>query len=29
VNCRADEVDVMCGDGAHWEMVRRVFLKGE
>ena len=29
VNCRADEVDVMCGDGAHWETVRRVFMKGE
>jgi len=29
VNCRADEVDVMCGDGANWETVRRVFLKGE
>jgi len=29
LSCRADEVDVMCGDGARWEMVRRVFLKGE
>jgi 2'-5' RNA ligase len=29
VNCRAEEVDVMCGDGANWETVRRVFLKGE
>ncbi len=29
LNCRADEVDVMCGDGANWEIVRRVFLKGD
>jgi 2'-5' RNA ligase len=29
INCRAGEVDVMCGDGSSWEMVRRVFLKGE
>jgi 2'-5' RNA ligase len=29
VRCRAEEVDVMCGDGAQWEMIRRVLLKGE
>jgi 2'-5' RNA ligase len=28
LNCRAGEVDVMCGDGANWELVRRVLLKG-
>ena len=25
--CRAEEVDVMCGDGFHWSVVHRVALK--
>jgi 2'-5' RNA ligase len=26
VKCRAAEVDVMCGDGAHWDVVHRAAL---
>jgi len=28
VGCWAREVDVMCGDGSHWEVVHRVTLRG-
>jgi 2'-5' RNA ligase len=26
LECRAREVDVMCGDGAHWDIVHRITL---